>query len=1260
TAALPQSLSPLEARVTLTVDDAAGRAASRSTIVPVRRDVSWIGIGRVATRETSKGTFAVDVDAMAVDAAGSPRGEIDIAYKLYREQPEFVWFREEGEWNYRAEVSHLPVAGYQGSVRSTAAANTPCDAANVALPPVELSAGDYVMELSGRDGMRARRRFSIGAASAGLDRPEPSILTIRANRTRTTYKAGETAEFIIESPFPARILSAVVSAGRVLGWYEGETVLDTDKRHAERLSIPLARSWQGQLHVVSTAFRTGTDGTVARGPARAIGVMPLAVDIDEHVRIASLQGTPHRVTPASGIPLIRLEAKDKAGAPVDGEAMIALFAVDEGLLTLTQHAPPSPIEHFYGTRRLDFDVHDSYTRLLLAADPGGDGGLLLQRLIFNNYLSQRIVAAKLLKRVTFNKGVALIEKPGFDLSGYAGTVKLAAVAWSESWIAIAEHGTLVRDAIVADLGLPRFLSPGDKPQIPLMLENVEALDDDYAIELSRDVRRALLPGKDEWIDLNDQGNTISLRLERGKRQIVHLELGIDADDLREGDLKIGVELKSRSPDNPARLAWNWRSRIRLPFTNAVRRVASLEVAPGATGVLNLPPQALASMKRPRLQVRLSTRAIPLPARGSPRDLARSPDTLERLVWSGMQLVGDEAGEHRGAMQRVIEAILALQQPSGAFADFKPQTTSEPGEFRTSEADSIALDANERLWHMAGAVELLREAKASGFATDRALGRAADSLKSQVAAMLKPRDDYFRPTPEVMIPERSVTLDGSASGSLSASFEDILVEDAQALGIAPGTGSRVLEVAEGGAAAKAGLVPGDVVLEIDGFRAGTPSEVGRVIRKRPAGSRAVLALLRDGKRQSVVVTLDAVAPPMRSEAADAPAEIDGDAQRLTCTRGLAYAIATLVRLDRVALAEMEQLAALCGPKETEAGDMPSDGIAPLIAASALVEFGKAERAAPLLAGFRAARAPQDGEERAPELQAPDPALDAALTLVFLRRAEPAAPELSVIAARFPERLSPPSQAWLARLARESADGSQLKVELTPARVGTEDLVEVRDGGTATTRFVEPQVLSQGGVRVRNTGDVPVVATVFAHGLDSQATPAEGGGRVQFVRRFAKLDGAGLGDGDIEVKQNEVFVVLVEGTAMAGPDGNVSDRIVLIDLLPSGLEIVRAVTPGAPLAGAEGGEDGADDTLMTNREPLKPFGHVIYNEMRDDKYVAVLQPHHKGGQFRAVYLVRATVPGEYRVPQSRVEDWRQPEVGVFRDEARTLRITRATAP
>lgn len=92
------------------------------------------------------------------------------------------------------------------------------------------------------------------------------------------------------------------------------------------------------------------------------------------------------------------------------------------------------------------------------------------------------------------------------------------------------------------------------------------------------------------------------------------------------------------------------------------------------------------------------------------------------------------------------------------------------------------------------------------------------------------------------------------------------------------GVRVDSVDPGSPAAKAGLATGDIVVEYDGERVRSARQFTRLVQETPEGRQVALAILRDGKRQSLTA-----APEARAFVWDM--SIDGDRIREGVERGL---------------------------------------------------------------------------------------------------------------------------------------------------------------------------------------------------------------------------------------------------------------------------------------------------------------------------------------------------------------------------------------
>jgi Do/DeqQ family serine protease len=88
------------------------------------------------------------------------------------------------------------------------------------------------------------------------------------------------------------------------------------------------------------------------------------------------------------------------------------------------------------------------------------------------------------------------------------------------------------------------------------------------------------------------------------------------------------------------------------------------------------------------------------------------------------------------------------------------------------------------------------------------------------------------------------------GQLGVAIQDLTPELAKAFNITAGKGVVVSQVAEGSAASKAGIKPGDIIIAVDGKPMTSASELRNAIGLLRVGTKIKLTIIREGKQISV--------------------------------------------------------------------------------------------------------------------------------------------------------------------------------------------------------------------------------------------------------------------------------------------------------------------------------------------------------------------------------------------------------------------------
>jgi uncharacterized protein YfaS (alpha-2-macroglobulin family) len=168
---------------------------------------------------------------------------------------------------------------------------------------------------------------------------------------RKEYRAGETAEILVQSPFvPAEGVVTLRRSGLV----RTERFRMNEPSHT--LRIPIEEAFTPNIHVqvdlVGASARTDDKGEVndklPKRPAFASGEINLS--IPPLARKLQVTATPRdKAVEPGGETTVSVEVKDAAGRPVEGSEL-AVVVVDESVLALTGYKLEDPVAIFYAQR----------------------------------------------------------------------------------------------------------------------------------------------------------------------------------------------------------------------------------------------------------------------------------------------------------------------------------------------------------------------------------------------------------------------------------------------------------------------------------------------------------------------------------------------------------------------------------------------------------------------------------------------------------------------------------------------------------------------------------------------------------------------------------------------------------------------------------------------------------------------------------------------------------------------------------------------
>jgi uncharacterized protein YfaS (alpha-2-macroglobulin family) len=687
---IPDTTRPLKAELRVSLFEPGGRPVNRSLTLPYRPQPFAIGIRpRFDAGQGINPGQAVAFSVIAVDRTGQPLAVSKLHYDLYREDYDYYWYFTNSRWNYKLILrDSTSLAGQDLSLTAEPAA---------VLAPNNLDWGRYRLEVfDPQTGIASSVHFQVGWRAGPGEGDTPDQLKVTLDKPR--YQPGETAQVHIQAPF----------AGEVLLTVAGNRLLTTRTfslpAEGTVVELPVAEDWSPGVYITATAFRPARNPS-QRGPGRAVGVAWLGLDLQPRTLTVSLD-VPKEVRPRQTLELPVRVTGGEAGKPV----WLTLAAVDVGILQLTDFQSPDPVDYFLGKHRLGVDILDIYGKLIEAGgrpgklQVGGGEGRQLQG-----------PGVRSFQTVALFSGPVAVDEQGqaripLALPDFNGELRLMAVAWDHSRLGRAQAPLPVRDPLVTEVYLPRFMAPEDLSRLTLNLQNLSAPPGDYRIRLAAEGAVELPDAVDFTFRVDDPA---ARNMERKVYQLRGREPGIGHVYLSmDGPSGFSLSRQWEIAVRPAQAVATERHALQLPPGQGISVNAALlqGYLPG-TRQVDLSFSTRPNLNVPALLARLEH--YPYGCLEQTTSIA-----LPLLYFSQVAANWEDAGNQESGLhnrvQQAIQRILSVQRYDGAFGLWNPAGPPEP-------------------WLTAYALDFLGRAKAAGYLVpDTAYRQGLESLKQALA------------------------------------------------------------------------------------------------------------------------------------------------------------------------------------------------------------------------------------------------------------------------------------------------------------------------------------------------------------------------------------------------------------------------------------------------------------------------------------------------------------------------------------------------
>lgn len=681
---LTERKSPMKLRAAFSLLESGGRPVVRTL------ERAWwpapvlVGLRPLFDRNVAAEGALAEFELVRVDAKGQFKPAKALDLKLIYEERQWYWRYDDGRgWNSGFNTSEELVEARTLALQQRT---------KIALP---VRWGRYRLEITDPESkLTARYAFYAGYGAQDADdvgnRPDRVQLKLQG----APFKPGDVAKLAIKPPHDGEAI-VTVEGDKVL-WAKRIGV----KASGTDLEIPVDAAWaRHDLYITVAAFRPGSEGDRVT-PARALGLVHLPLNREDRKPKLTL------TAPAKAVPSTPLSVGVKVPQLAGKPAIVTVSAVDVGILNITNFKTPDPQDFFFGKHRYGADMLDLYGRLIEKMEGnaakqrfGGDAGKR----------DSQSMPRKVLLVDLFSGPVQLDAKGeatvNLKLPDFNGTLRVMAVVSSADSYASAQAETVVAAPLVAELNMPRFVSPGDKATIALDVTNLSGAPQEVKVAVSS-TGPVRITGAADTVKLADK-----------QRQILRFQAeALDAYGLAPIEVKVSAGTLSLTRQAALQVQ---------PVTPLTRESRRLRLEPGATQALDKALLDAYWNGSAALALTVSN-TPPIDIKDQAQGLLMYPyGCLEQTTSSAYPLVfiDDEAAKRWGMtpvpreerakrLDGAFARLAGMQQPKGGYGLWAASSPYEA-------------------WLSAYVTGFLQDARDAGFAVPEAmLKRSLDNLLEQ--------------------------------------------------------------------------------------------------------------------------------------------------------------------------------------------------------------------------------------------------------------------------------------------------------------------------------------------------------------------------------------------------------------------------------------------------------------------------------------------------------------------------------------------------
>ena len=483
---IPRGLTPpsaLKMILSATIQEDGGRSVSDYRAVALNPYPVYLGLRQNFAGFIKPGDPA-SFSVIAVDQSGDPVSLDTTWVKLYRTIYQTIVKKDRhGNYRYVSEPQDHIVDSIFVAING--------GTSDIDFRTTEYGSYKVVVVSNGTAHTAANSFYVSGWGYSPWSMTNPDRIEMELDKE--SYRTNDAARLLIKAPFNGRLLLTI----------EKDMVLDTksydlDSNTAE-IMIPVSKQYAPNVYITATLIKS-TTSLERHSPSRAFGMIPLKMDNSDLDIDVSL------IIPDVTRPRQKIELKIESDSQEGAKFVVAL--VDVGILQLTGFTAPDPFDYFYGKKRPSLKPYDIYSVIYPDVEAMGEilspaGGTVLaeRKRHLNPITARRVKPVALWSGLleTDIEGNATVE---FDLPQFNGKLKAMVVMIDGKRCGSVSDEIIVRDKIVIQESLPRFLSPGDKLDARFVTFNNTGKSGDINLDLniSDPAKKVSSQNKIEFID----------------------------------------------------------------------------------------------------------------------------------------------------------------------------------------------------------------------------------------------------------------------------------------------------------------------------------------------------------------------------------------------------------------------------------------------------------------------------------------------------------------------------------------------------------------------------------------------------------------------------------------------------------------------------------------------------------------------------------------------------------------------------------------